>query len=146
MMGRLRMARSIRLVRTLGASERGAAAVEAAFILPLLLLLTIGGLEIGRALWFHGSIRHAVQETARYAVVHGYASGAAVTETQLQTMLTNLADLPGTSTPLVNFDPDNRPGSEVEVSMQHNYVPITGFVFGLSGFTLSSKTVMTIVR
>ena len=136
-----------RAFRSLGRDERGASAIEAAVILPILFTLTIGAIEIGRALSFQASIRHAVQETARYATVHGFASGAAATAADLETMAANLTDLPdATLTVVASFNPDNRPGSEVSVSIDHAYTPLTGAVFDVSGFTLSSTTTLTIIR
>lgn len=133
------------LARILGC-ERGSSAVEAALVLPVLFSLTIGAIEIGRALSVQATIRHAVQETARYAVVHGFASGAAVTETALETMASDLAGLPsGSMTVDAVFAPDNKPGSEVSVSIDHAYTPMTGMIFS-TGFTLSSATTLTMIR
>jgi len=49
--------------------RRGSAAVEAAFVLPLLLLLLLGIIEFGRMAWTRSSLDFAVQEAARCAVV-----------------------------------------------------------------------------
>lgn len=144
--GRVRtepLAAAVRIAR----SERGSASIEAAFILPLLFILTIGAVEIGRALSVQATIRHAVQETARFATVHGFASGAQVSEAELETMAGDLARLPaGSMTVDAVFAPDNRPGSEVSVSIDHAYTPLTSIVFDLSGFTLSSTTTLTMIR
>lgn len=136
-----------RRLRRLGRDDRGAAAVEAAIVLPILFTLTIGGIEIGRALSVQAAIRHAVQETARFGTVHGFASGAAATTADLEAMAAGLADLPpATTTIAAAFTPDNRPGSEVTVSIDHAYTPLTGAVFDLSGFTLSSTATLTVIR
>lgn len=46
-------------------SERGAVAVEFAFVVPLLLLILLGIVEFGRAYNVQISLTHAARETAR---------------------------------------------------------------------------------
>ena len=46
--------------------ERGATLVEAAFIMPLVLLLTFGVWTVARAWQVHNTIDHAVREAARF--------------------------------------------------------------------------------
>lgn len=50
-------------------SERGAAAVEMALMLPILLLLIFGTIEIGRFYWVKHALVHAVNEGARMEVL-----------------------------------------------------------------------------
>ena len=54
------------------ARRRGAAAVEAAVILPLFLAFLLGIFEYARLLAAHQAMAHAAREAARYAVVHTY--------------------------------------------------------------------------
>ncbi len=49
-------------------SISGAAAVEMAIVLPLFLLFMLGLIEFGRLFWYQVSLRHAVEQTARYAM------------------------------------------------------------------------------
>jgi Flp pilus assembly protein TadG len=51
--------------------EEGSVAVEAAFILPILLLFLIGSVEFGRAFWTYHTMLLAVEEAGRYAMVYG---------------------------------------------------------------------------
>ena len=51
--------------------EEGSAAVEAAFVLPLLMLFVIGCIEFGRVLWTYHTMLLAVEEGGRYAMVYG---------------------------------------------------------------------------
>jgi Flp pilus assembly protein TadG len=48
----------------------GAAAVEFAFILPVLLLFVFGTFEFGRYFWTQNVLQYGVEQTARYAYVH----------------------------------------------------------------------------
>jgi len=57
------------LVDRLLGDRAGAAAVEAAFALPLALLLLLGVMEAGRMAWVRSTLNFAVQEAARCASV-----------------------------------------------------------------------------
>jgi Flp pilus assembly protein TadG len=50
--------------------EEGSAVVEAAFVMPILLLFVIGSVEFGRALWTYHTMLLAVEEAGRYAMVY----------------------------------------------------------------------------
>lgn len=51
---------------SLPSSQRGAAAIEFAFILPLLLLIFTGTIEFGRAMWHYDALAKAARDAARY--------------------------------------------------------------------------------
>ncbi|WP_395671091.1 TadE/TadG family type IV pilus assembly protein [Phenylobacterium sp.] len=53
----------------LTACRRGSAAVETAFVLPVLLLMLTGAMELGRLGWTQASLEFAVEEGARCAAV-----------------------------------------------------------------------------
>ncbi|HYZ42992.1 MAG TPA: TadE/TadG family type IV pilus assembly protein, partial [Stellaceae bacterium] len=52
-------------------AEDGSAAVEAALVLPILLLFLLGSVEFGRAFWTYHRMLLAVEEAGRYAMVYG---------------------------------------------------------------------------
>jgi Flp pilus assembly protein TadG len=58
-------------VMILWRSERGAAAVEFALVVPILLAILLGTIEFGRAYNVQISLTHAARETARYMAIHG---------------------------------------------------------------------------
>lgn len=59
-------------------SERGAAAVEFALVLPMLLLVIGGAIEFGRAFWFYDTLSKATRDAARYlTMVHCSAGESA---------------------------------------------------------------------
>lgn len=68
--------------------EKGAAAVEMAFVLPVFLLFVLGIIEFGRAYWTMNSMQLAIDEAGRYAMVH-------VTATDSQIISTAKANLYG---------------------------------------------------
>lgn len=69
-------------LRRLGGDRAGAAAVETAMILPALLLILLGTVEVGRMAWTRATLTYAVQEAARCASVNHTACG---TVDQIQT-------------------------------------------------------------
>lgn len=48
------------------ASQRGAAIIELALVLPILLLLAAGIVEFGRTLWYYDALSKASRNAARY--------------------------------------------------------------------------------
>ncbi len=50
--------------------DRGAAAVEAGIIIPVLLLLIVGSVEFGQVLWTYNTMLLALEEAGRYAMVN----------------------------------------------------------------------------
>jgi Flp pilus assembly protein TadG len=57
--------------------EEGSAAAEAGVIMSVLLLLIVGSIEFGRALWTYNTMLFAVEEAGRYAMTYNH--GAALT-------------------------------------------------------------------
>jgi Flp pilus assembly protein TadG len=55
-----------RLARGLRRNERGAAGVEMALVLPLLVLLAFGAIEIGRMIWQYQIVTKGVRDGVRY--------------------------------------------------------------------------------
>jgi Flp pilus assembly protein TadG len=60
-----------RLARSRRRGEDGSVAVEAAFVLPVLVLFVIGSIEFGRVLWTYHTMLLAAEEGGRYAMVYG---------------------------------------------------------------------------
>ena len=57
--------------RRLGRDQAGTAIIEAALALPVTIILIGGALEFGRYYWMQNSMQLALEETARYVMVHG---------------------------------------------------------------------------
>lgn len=53
------------------AGRRGAAMVEAALVLPVFLMVTMGIIEFGRALWVSNMVTNAAREATRAAILDG---------------------------------------------------------------------------
>jgi Flp pilus assembly protein TadG len=51
--------------------SRGQALVEFSLILPIFLVMLMGVVDVGRAIWAQSSLAAAAREGARFAIVHG---------------------------------------------------------------------------
>jgi len=54
-------------------SDRGQSLVEFALVLPVFVILVVGILDFGRAVWATSALASSAREAARYAIVHGGA-------------------------------------------------------------------------
>ncbi|HEY9163605.1 MAG TPA: TadE/TadG family type IV pilus assembly protein [Magnetovibrio sp.] len=82
--------------------ERGATAVEFALVAPVFLLFVLGIIDLGRLFYVKNIMQYAVEQTARYAMVHPTASQVSLetyAENQAESLfsgITFIADAPGT--------------------------------------------------
>jgi Flp pilus assembly protein TadG len=125
--------------------QRGAAALE--FGLAFLIVFTVvyAIMEFGRIVASYNILSGAVREGTRYAVVHGSASGAAATSTDIQNIVRRWAIGLDTRSVAVNttWTPGNGPGSDVQVTARYVVTPFTGLILR-RGITLQSTSRMTI--
>lgn len=106
--------------------ERGAAAVEFALVLPVLLLLVLGMLEFSRAYNVQISLTNAAREGARVMAIHNdptMAKNAAIAAAAPSVALTS-AEVDITPTPCVS-------GGTVKATIHHPLALMTG-LFGVS--------------
>ena len=114
---------------------RGAALVELALILPILLILTFGMIEFGRAFFISHILATAAREGARRAVVTRSlaANQAQVTGlicNEIASAIANCSDVQIQITPLTT---EIRRGDPVTVDLRYNLRLITGVVANLLG-------------
>jgi TadE-like protein len=57
--------------RSKHARSRGQGLVEFALVLPVFMVILIGMVDLGRAIWANNSVANAAREAARFASVHG---------------------------------------------------------------------------
>jgi len=133
-----------RRLREISSSDRGAAVVEFALVLPLLLLLVFGIIDFGRALNAQITLTQAAREGARLVAL---SQPNVVSRTQAAaTGLSNVS-----VTVVSGCPPGAGPGvnADVKVSYQFAFVTPVGAIagfFGGSGFgsplTLTAEGVM----
>ncbi len=63
---------------------RGIAVVEFAFIAPILMMLTLGILDVGRAMHALNTMQYTAKEAARYASVRGSASASPASQDDIE--------------------------------------------------------------
>lgn len=78
----------LRQILSLRSNQHGSAAVDLAFVLPVMLLFILGIIECGRAVWTNYSLQTAVEDTARYILANPLAS-----DPQITTYVGNKLDL-----------------------------------------------------
>jgi Flp pilus assembly protein TadG len=117
-------------------SERGAALVEFAVVLPLFVVLVFGIMESGWLFAQQVELRNATREGARLAVVDYGDAPTIITET------CNRADLSGPGTTFsITINADS-----VTVDAVKPYKSLTGFVPAFSALTIRSFTEMRTER
>lgn len=112
-----------------GTRDRGAAAVEFALVLPLLLLIVFGIIDFGRALNAQITLTQAAREGARLDAV-GDAQGTVIAGTQQAA--TGLSQVSVQVTPCPpGVAPANN--ATVSVSYQFSFITPIGAIAGLIG-------------
>lgn len=133
--------------------ELGAAAVEMAIVLPLLVILLFGTVEFGLVFYNQQMLTNASREGARAGIVAGVPH---VTVGEIQSVVNNycathlvsFSDTPATLVTTVTPDPSVTPplfGDDLTVHVQYPYtfLLLPNFVSGLTGtLNLSAETVM----
>lgn len=125
----------------------GAAAVEFALVLPLLLLLTIGTIDAGLLLYRASLLVSACREGTRAGIVHaaGRPSARSIEETIRAFLARTGMAFPGVQVTVRGAG--GRPGTELSVLVQapHRFLMLGRLVPGIpSAITLRASTVMTI--
>ncbi|WP_298585390.1 TadE/TadG family type IV pilus assembly protein [uncultured Kocuria sp.] len=114
-------------------SERGAAAVEFALVVPILLALVLGIMEFGRAYNAQISLTHAARETARTM---------AITNVWTDAVTHGVGAAPSLDLESGDFTPSLTtctPGQQIQVTVTQNLQTITGIADDL---TLTGKAAM----
>lgn len=125
--------------------SRGVAMVEFMIVLPVILLITFGVTELGRAIIQYNTLTKALEGGARHAAAYGLlgTAGSVFIDPTLDAEIRNLVvygDTPGSGTPVLQgFDPaqisitETAPGW-IEISAVYPYVPALGNTLPTFGF------------
>lgn len=133
--------------------EQGQSLVEFALMLPVLVILLVGTIDVARGLQAYVSVANAVREGAREAAVHGSASGSqwgpAANDANVVTAVRGrVAGIPTQDIAVTSSWPsgNNARGSEVVVAASHTFRPIAFAFVGGATMSFSSTTRMRILR
>jgi len=114
----------------------GQSIVEFALILPVLLLITLGLLDLGRSFYFQETITNAAREGARYYSLHPDQSGQAISIAVREAGALGPYITVTPSGPTVDPNTGDR---YVSVTVQYNFKLITPLVQQLVGQNINLR-------
>lgn len=115
--------------------ERGAAAVEMALVMPILVALVMGIIDFGYAFWVQGQVAGAAREGARYHAIYNDSSQAVTVATGLIPSGVTLVVV--TATP-----PSCTAGANAVLTITYQSESVSGFFGALLGGNRSATGVM----
>jgi Flp pilus assembly protein TadG len=122
--------------------KRGQTLVEWALVLPVLLLIVLVVLDLGRAVYYYSVVHNAAREGARYGSIHPTDEDGIRTTTRDKAIGLNPSDVN------VNIEQVGTiPFVKIRVSVTYNFVPVTPMVANLTGsggFMLTTESRMKI--
>ena len=124
---------------------RGATAVELAILTPVLFMLSIGAMELGRGVWTKHTLTYVAREAARYASVRSTNSDDPATTDKIASRARSeiVGINPADVAVQVTWTPGNQPGGTVRVRLAYQFHPVTRLLsFGT--LQLSSQSEQTI--
>jgi Flp pilus assembly protein TadG len=141
------MARRLR-ARWRGRSEAGEVVVEFAFTFPIFALFLYGIVEFSHYVFTDIALADAAREGARYAMVRGASSPTPASTADITTFVKGQIALldPASATVTVTYNPDNNPGSTVNVKVSYPFTPfMPGFGY-IAAQTMSGNSQITIAQ
>lgn len=125
--------------------QRGASLLEFALAFLVFFAAVYGIMEFGRIVSSYNILAGAAREGARYAMVHGSASGSAASASEIQTLVRSWAiGLDRNSVDVTTtWSSGNAPGDNVKVTASYTVTPFSGLIF-TNGLTLQSSSQMAI--
>ncbi|MCZ6606037.1 MAG: TadE/TadG family type IV pilus assembly protein [Alphaproteobacteria bacterium] len=124
----------------LAADRDGVTAVEFAVIMPILLFLTIGLIDISRFVWYQTTLEHAAREGSRYASVRPGTATAGDIEAYIYNRTIGISDADLGVT--VSWTPTNAPGNTVTINVSYDYSPIIANFLPFEAIQLSTASTL----
>ena len=123
----------------------GQSMVEFALVLPMLLLLVFGFLDMGRAIYYYSTIGNAAREGARYASVHPLDLQTNTTDqTAVKDIVQEYSVALGLDMSKITFP--TAPTDYVTVKVTYDFIPLTPFINTLSLQSESTMLLAPIAR
>ena len=130
--------------------------IEFSLTVVVFILLLVGLMEIGRAVWTYTTLAHATRRGVRFAMIHGASNpvldqnDANITDAQIADMVkANTIGL-DTSKILVSapvWTPDRSRGSVIELTVTYPFELVTGgFIWSQQSLQLASTTRMVVAN
>jgi len=126
--------------------------VELALTVLVLLTVMFGVVEFSRALYTYHFVSNAAREATRYAMVRGasctsWGTACPASATDIQNYVKGIVPTgidPSAITVTTTWNPDNKPGSSVQVTVQYNLHSLFAFLPSSGSRTLTSTSQMVI--
>ncbi len=145
--------------------QRGSVLVEQAFVLPIMLALMFGAIDMSRALYTYHYVSYIARDATRWASVRSNTSINGSSVGQVQGYVSNVTGMgmnsaaitsntsyvaPPNATPLcpgglADSNSNNKPGCIVQVTVNYDFKFIVPLIPG-GGFTMSSESQMLITQ
>lgn len=135
------------LLRRLRRDRRGGAMVEWALVAPMLIMLLLGSVDLGRYVWIRASLDHAAREGARYASLRGAESDVPATSDEIAAyVVQRAAAIPtAAATVAVLWSPDNYPGSSVTVRVEYRFHFLSLGVLGREPLEMAGRASLIVL-
>ncbi len=134
-------------------TERGQSLVEFSLAAMIFIVIILGVVEVGRAVWSYNTLASAAREGSRYAMVHGSSaaagSGPAGNDAKVQAAVMKYASALAPSGLTVTSawpDGNNAAGSRVKVTATYKFGTVFSKLLGVSPITMTSTSTMTITN
>lgn len=136
----------LRRIMRLGRDPRGGIATEFAFAAPIMIVLSIGTVDVARAVWINNTLAHAAHEGVRYASARGAGAATPATKTEIIAFVKNRAAgiLDSEMTVAVTWTPDNDSGSRVSIALDYTFDSYIGAFLALDPIPLKQQASMII--
>jgi len=133
--------------------ERGQTMVEFGMVVVVFMVIVLGIVEAGRAVWNYNTLSNAVREGTRYAMVHGansgQPSGPAADDTKVRQAVEKFSSgLDRSDLTVSSRWPDgaNERGDKVRVRATYRFDSMFSGLLGIPSITMSSASTMTITN
>lgn len=127
--------------------QHGTTAVEFAFVAPVLFILTIGTIDVGRMVWSASMLHHVAREATRFASIRGADSASPASANDVQSFVNDqlIGVLPNEVTVTTNWTPNNNTGGTVQVQLDYQYTFFVGGLIGLDPLPLQGDSQMIVL-
>jgi len=125
--------------------EDGQSYVETALVLPFLILLVVGVLDLGRAFNAHIVVSNAAREGARYGVARASDTTGIKARTLQETEGTGVA-VSGADIQVTYPNSTQAPGNPIRVTVTHNFQLLVSAILGFQSTPVTASVEMEILQ
>jgi Flp pilus assembly protein TadG len=124
--------------------EDGQSYLELALVLPFLVLLLLGTLDVGRAFNAQIVVMNAAREGARYGIAHSGDTSDIQAKTLQATTGTGVTVSAADVT--ITYPNGQVSGKPIRVRVTHNFQFLVGMIFGTNSLAVTAAAEMEIIQ